>query len=552
MEELSSRISALALHPQDVVLVAGLEKTPHYNYRAAVVLEPLAAADASAPPPPPNDRIPIALLHGNCKKLSVRRRNLLRASSDEERAMLLTRIVVEHQLELRVARSFLLDMLQGEEGLLLHIASFFPARETMALTTGFAMGRIVPSWCCADLTPAGKLAWRPLHRGGEGWDGANVPVGSGSFSGGGAAAAGAHRSVPDGIVRIDCAVIDVGAGRYLVAGGCADHPSRARAFFKSAFVYDSLTHVATPLPDMPCRRHGCDGAFLGGKAYVVGGEYVNGAGGGGLDVDVALVSCFDFASQVWSSLDAPFDPEFLRLIERDAPPTIAFNPVGAIGGRLFMLVDGLPLAFNPLRPAMGWRLCAPNRHAARQIMAALDLGTSACACASWGEYLVISSGRNGASDACRVAAFRFDHAPDADADADREGGGVSSDDEAWARGRWAYLGTTGATGRVGAGLVVVHDRLYISGGVHEGPGGGFDESVVCWGGSLADLEGGSPGGSEGRGAEQPEWDSEMDVRVSQVAIDASHKPWRRVDGLNLPTAMHAHEAIAIPWLPHMP
>ena len=93
-------------------------------------------------------------------------------------------------------------------------------------------------------------------------------------------------------------------------------------------------------------------------------------------------------------------------------------------------------------------------------------------------------------------------------------------------------------GRVGAGLVVVHDRLYISGGVHEGPGGGFDESVACWGGSLDDIEETQAVPS----TTQPRRD----------LLDVSHRPWRRVDGLNLPTAMHAHEAIAIPWLPHMP
>ena len=251
---LSSRLSSLSLAQDEVVVIVGLANAAQYNYRAARIIEQ---------PAPSGDRYGICLLHGTRKKLSVRRRHLLRSTIQEEREALLTRIILERQCELRVCRDFLSDQLHGEEGLLLHIASFFEPRETMALTTGFAMGRIIPSWCCATLTAEGQLGWRPLHQGGDGWDGANVPISSGTNG----------RSVPDGIVRIDCAVIDVGTGRYLVAGGGADHPSRARAFFSSAFIYDALTHVATPLPDMPCRRHGCDGALLDGKAYVVGGAW---------------------------------------------------------------------------------------------------------------------------------------------------------------------------------------------------------------------------------------------------------------------------------------
>ena len=50
------------------------------------------------------------LLHGDRKQLSCRRRNLLRAAHPEDRARLLTLVVWERQLELRVARSFLLQL----------------------------------------------------------------------------------------------------------------------------------------------------------------------------------------------------------------------------------------------------------------------------------------------------------------------------------------------------------------------------------------------------------------------------------------------------------
>ena len=233
MNSLSQSLSSLAFSESDVAIVVGLERAVSYNFRAALVLSPAM----------PDGRVAVRLLHGDRRQLSCRRHNLLRAAHPEDRGRLLTLVVWERQLELRVARSFLLEKLGGEIGLALHVASFFPARETLALTTGFAMGRIIPDWSCVTLaavgevdqrTPGGRFRWTPVH-------------------GKGNAVHGAH-AVSDGIVRIDCAVVAIGAGRFVVAGGCADHPSRARKFFASAFIYDALTHAATPLPDMPCAR----------------------------------------------------------------------------------------------------------------------------------------------------------------------------------------------------------------------------------------------------------------------------------------------------------
>ena len=168
MDEVASRLSSLALTENNIVVIIGLESAPQYNYRAARVL----SAQTSD-----RGRLGVELLHGEApkKRLSVRRCNLLRASHPEDRAALMTRLVLDRQLELRVCRNFLLEHLQGEEGLLLHIASFFPPRETMALTTGFAMGRIVPSWVCATLRGGRALGWHPIHDGRAGWDAPTFP-----------------------------------------------------------------------------------------------------------------------------------------------------------------------------------------------------------------------------------------------------------------------------------------------------------------------------------------------------------------------------------------
>ena len=85
-------------YSSDIVVIVGLESAAQYNYRAAEVVEP------SADDPPAAERIPVQLIHGNNKRLSIRRRNLLRASHDEDRAALLTRVVLLKQQELRVCR----------------------------------------------------------------------------------------------------------------------------------------------------------------------------------------------------------------------------------------------------------------------------------------------------------------------------------------------------------------------------------------------------------------------------------------------------------------
>ena len=208
---------------------------------------------------------------------------------------------------------------------------------------------------------------------------------------------------------------------------------------------------------------------------------------------------------------------------------IAFCPVGAIDGRLVVYSNGCVIAFNPRDTATvnrGWGICYP-RALSKEVLKVGDiLGDNACEGVEWGKHFVISAGRGG-SASCEVYSFSFSSPPDADF-------------PLWAFGQWTRLGATGATGRVGCGLAVVHDRLYVSGGVDEyATGGGrFDGSVARWTGTYADLP----------GAPSEVLTPEDLARNSTPIIDV-HKPWQEVEGLQMPTAMHAHSAITVPWLP---
>ena len=492
---LSTLASSLSLAPSDVVVIVGLVSQRQHNFRAARVVTKEQAGS----------RVGVRLLHGERKSLSVRRQNLLRASHEQDRKALLVRIVLQRQRELRVCRDFLLDQLSGEEGLLLHIASFFPPRETMALTTGFAMGKIVPAWVCATLDEKrGALTWRRIHDGRECWDQTGPSE--------------SEHAMDDGIVRIDCAVVDIGSGQFLVAGGCADHPSRARAFFSSAFMYDSITHVATALPDMPHPRHGCKGAYLDGKVYVVGGDYA------AYDHEQRAFCCvFDLLTRRWSNLRAPLEPRFRTELQR-----VAFCPVGAIDGRLVLYHAGKIFALNPQQPEIGWLVCGNDNDPNMEPV----LGNHACEGTAWGRHFIVSTGRGG-SERCHVGAFSFIYPPTAT---------VAAPVPQWTVGQWSDLGETGPTGRVGCGLAVVHNRIYVSGGVNESlsSGGAFDGSVACWTGTLNDLP---------TAPSAAELADEQAISRLRTQVVNCKRPWQRLEGLDLPVAMHAHHAITIPWLP---
>ena len=503
-----------ALAPGDVVMVMGLESRRDYNYQAAVVLDEEATAEG---------RLAVRLLHrrrreaGPRTQLSVRRRHLrlldmpgssegarrrrgaLAESCAADRAAVLTRVVWERQLELRVAAPFLRRALQDEDGggLCQNIASFFEPRATLALTTGFANGRVVPDWSCVKPTSGGGggggggFEWRPVHDGGaqQVWGAAGVK---------------------DGIVRIDCAVVDIGLGRFVIAGGCADHPQRVRGrFFRSAFVYDAMAHAVAPLPDMPHARHGCGGACLdlrgvrdgGLYVFVFGGEYVNG-------VMPLSSQChyLDLKDETWHALTAQGAVD-------TGGQMVAFVPVAAAGGRLVAIVNGQLWALDPLRVGgWQWRRCLPDAPA--------SLGTSAQACVAWGnEHLVVSQGRgyddddgdagDGSRPACHVHAVTFCHPPGMFGYGRGTPSGLTTPSGATTPGRrmppgslqtlewvrWTDLGPVDSaaapSGRVGGDLAVVHDRLYICGGVDE-QHGRFDDTVARWDGARAALQTSAP------------------------------------------------------------
>jgi hypothetical protein len=62
-----------------------------------------------------------------------------------------------------------------------------------------------------------------------------------------------------------------------------------------------------------------------------------------------------------------------------------------------MLVEGIPLAFNPAQPEAGWVPCASFKGTM-----ALRLGSNAQACVEWGDHLVVSSGREDGFTASRA------------------------------------------------------------------------------------------------------------------------------------------------------
>lgn len=350
-----------SLQQDDICVIVGLcsETGRPHNFKSTRVVDIPDVVQGSA------DRIGTACLHSS-HKLSIKRQNLLKMADLEDRRRLLVRVVWEKQQGLRVARAHLLDKLSGEEGLCLHIASFFPPRTTMALTTGFACGKMVKDWTVARLR-GGQLSWQPIHTEGDDADRAAEVYGA--------------SSVPDGIVRIDCAVVDIGCGRFMVAGGCNNHPRVAEKFNDSAFIYDSITHAVTPLPSMPVPRHGCGGALIDDKVYIVGGEYVAPSGD-----HKRLISVYDLKEGTWSS-QGPGEDENLH---------VAFAAVGSISGRLVVVVEGCLLVYNPIKPTAGLKL-SPQK-------APVWLGRNAQACTSWGDYLVVSSGRSGCAQ-CWCAYF---------------------------------------------------------------------------------------------------------------------------------------------------
>ena len=143
------------------------------------------------------------------------------------------------------------------------------------------------------------------------------------------------------------------------------------------------------------------------QVYVAGGDYTA--------PDGHFCSVFDLEDETWSVLSQRLDPalpSLTQLLGRPIFRNVAFQPVGAVAGRLVVLVEGLLFVFNPLRPSVGWRP-ASDASDASDLAVKKVLGTAAQGSCVWRDCLVVSRGR-GVRGACAVTAFKFSAGPEDD------------------------------------------------------------------------------------------------------------------------------------------
>eukprot|EP00929_Paragymnodinium_shiwhaense_P000261 TRINITY_DN100500_c0_g1_i1.p1 TRINITY_DN100500_c0_g1~~TRINITY_DN100500_c0_g1_i1.p1 ORF type:complete len:529 (-),score=66.56 TRINITY_DN100500_c0_g1_i1:116-1645(-) len=267
--------------------------------------------------------------------------------------------------------------------------------------------------------------------------------------------------------RIDCGTAEIGPGLVMFAGGCGAHPARCEpphGFYKHVVQYDSLTEEWSRLPDMTTRRHGLQLARVGRQVYALGGQYVHRN-----DVDmredsrrnpelarhIRFCEVYDIDAQTWTlqpmSAYARLEHMIFDLSR------VAFFAAGAVEGRVVATVDAGDdvelIAFNPSRPADGWRKVLLPLQTSRNPEEQFTryLGKTSCA-ASYNSELVIASGRPGEVVGRKAVAFSFE------ADA--------SDAEHWHCGRGRCLPDLHCQ-RVGGALAVVEGKLYMTGGVNE-------------------------------------------------------------------------------------
>eukprot|EP00913_Durusdinium_trenchii_P005445 g5075.t1 len=144
-------------------------------------------------------------------------------------------------------------------------------------------------------------------------------------------------------------------------------------------------------------------------------------------------------------------------------------------------------AYNPTLPEDGWRaVVAP--------LGDVEVGASSC-CVALGDELIVASGRPPAL-ARKVAGFRFAKPPT---------------DPLWFHGSWRQLPDLDKA-RVGGAMAVVDDYLYITGGVDETTGE-FHNTAERLAARPRDVE-----------------------------------DWQSVPWFQMPRALHAHNAFAMPYL----
>uniref|UniRef100_A0A7S2MM39 Uncharacterized protein n=1 Tax=Octactis speculum TaxID=3111310 RepID=A0A7S2MM39_9STRA len=506
-----------SLKKQEVVLIKGLVSAAQHNFKAGVVVREEQEG-----------RIVVQLLLGE-EILHIKPSNCLLAHKVEDRVSILLLQIWEFQLELRVARSLLLDVFAENMGICLHIASFWPQREGLMHFSGYNRRVLPESYAVVPFKQTATTTVSTDAQTGKLSDGHDARLCASPAST--SIAFRWHTLSPMPTPRIDCASVDLGYGRVLFAGGCGKHPQMCapHEFLKNATMYDSLTDTWTPLPDMQYRRQGCTGALLGSKVYVIGGEYVNGARS-------AMNEVFDLQSWSWSVLgadqgaDGPNNPLLLR----------CFAAVAAVRGRVVVVGGNVmpgPIAqvYNPMRPELGW-ISAKEP--------ALD-EYGACGFCLWREHLVLAGGRG---DARNVEAFTFSTtaaaaASDA-ATASAWSANMASYCDRWSdpenldnptlpplppppptptppapSGNWTTLPAM-CKPRVGPAICVIHNTLYASGGVDE-RSSEFTTSVERY----------EPGPDVPRGA-----------------VAGPNSKWVLCENLKMPAALHAHTAHGMPML----
>ena len=289
------------------VFILGLEKAKEHNFSSGEIVQSEEEG-----------RLGVKLKSG--KALSVRRRNVLFADNMAHRKRLLLHQVWEKQLELRVAGRFLHDKL-FDVGVCLQIASFFQHREALFHFSGYK-GRVLPESWCGTWKTRSSFEWKQL---------AVMPC-----------------------PRIDCASVSLGnSGLVLFAGGCGKHPRLCNPddFLRSAAMYDSLSDSWANCGELVVRRHGCSGASLDSKVYVIGGEYAHSspymARGQQSRRDLwrqheGSCEVFDLKTRRWSELPSPV----AELHDSDMDPaTLAFRARTEAG-----TPNLAPLAGRMLRP----------------------------------------------------------------------------------------------------------------------------------------------------------------------------------------------------------
>ena len=122
---------------------------------------------------------------------------------------------------------------------------------------------------------------------------------------------------------------------------------------------------------------------------------------------------------------------------------------------------------------------------------------------------------------------------------------MSGSGPGWAQAAWLQLGDLGQAGKLGCGLAVVQERLFVTGG-YDDHHQAFEASVMMWSGKLHHLSG-------ALSKIKNDWPTSgadpQALAPAQSGVAANlDKQWVVCGDLQMDTAMHAHTALAVPLL----